>query len=566
MKINTQSFSQIYLLIPILFIVGILAYAQTLFYPFVHDDVVFIQKNPAIATFDFKEIFLRINDGPAKELINFYYRPILDIVYRLQYQLFQLNPAGYHLVNVLLHISNAICVMFLVRHFFKNLLFAFVAALLFLIHPIQTEAVACIVGISNLLCGFFLLLSLWMFQQRERKACYAASLVLYLLALLTKEQAVMFPILLIGCEWIAKNQRWLDALKTALGHVLVLLSYLLFRKLVIGVSGVDLGPWGELKLRIFSIPTTLLMYFRLFVAPYDLHYYRSVDILWPALKPACVLLGLGMLTFLGVRNFKTNEKKLFVFGLSWYLITLAPTLNILPLINEYSLILTSEHFLYLPMIGVGLMALAGFEHLRAQVSFLNHSAVPLTLILILTVGCFSLTVQQNTHWRSEVALFERMITYEKNFARGHLLLARTYYFDHQWQKAVIHYEKASERMNYYRERVTDPAVKGFYEKFLKEIYFESAHLYQLLGNGEKSVGLYNKLIQLDPQFSKAYVNLGVYYILNGKTDLALENFNRAIAINPYDAIVWQNLLMIYKQQGDQPNVQKAGQMLKRISE
>lgn len=566
MRINLQSFCRISFLIPLLIIIGMLVYAQTLFYPFVHDDVVFIQKNPTIQTFNLKEIFLRTGDAPAKRLINLYYRPVLDVVYRLQYQLFQFNPSGYHLVNILLHISNAIIILFLLRHIFKNLSLAFVAALVFLIHPVQTEAVACIVGISNLLCVFFLLLSLLMYQKSEEKGRYAWSLVFFLTALLTKEQAVMLPVLLIFCELLIKKNSWATSLKAVSGHVLILLFYLLFRKTVIGAAGVDLGSWEELKLRVMAIPSTLLMYLRLIVAPYDLHYYRSTDILWPVLKPMSGLSGLGVLTFLVVRNFKTGEKRLFLFGLGWFLITILPTLNILPLINEYSLILTSEHFLYLPVVGVVMMVVAGFEHLRARMSVLSHPAVMTGLISLLIVGYSSLTVNQNTYWRSEVALFERMVKYEKDFARGHLLLARACYFDHQLVKASWHYEKAVERMNYYRDHVSNPEVKEFYEGFLKEIYFESAHVNQILGNGEKTVSYYTKLIEIDPDFSKAYINLGVYYIMNGKTDQALENFNRAATINPYDPIVWQNLLMLYKQQGDQPKMLKAIEMLKRIQE
>lgn len=566
MKINSQSFCRACFLIPMLMVIGILAYAQTLFYPFVHDDVEFIQKNPTIQTLHTKEIFLRPNDAPAKGLINFYYRPILDVVYRLQYQLFKFNPSGYHLINILLHISNAVIILFLFRNIFKNSSLAFAAALVFLIHPVQTEAVACIVGISNLLYVFFLLLSLLMYQKRGEKGNYVISLVFFLTALLTKEQAVMLPVLLILCELMVRKSSWPESLKAVSGHICILLFYLFFRKTVLGIAGVDLGPWEELKLRIMSIPSTLLMYLRLMIAPYGLHYYRSTDILLPVLKPVLGLSGLGVLTFLAVRSFKADEKKMFLFGSGWFLITLLPTLNILPLVNEYSLILTSEHFLYLPVVGVVMMAAAGFEHLRTKVNVLNHPAVLIGLSFFLTVGYFSLTVQQNTYWRSEVALFERMMTYEKNFARGHLLLARAYYFDHQFLKAAEHYEKASKRMNYYRDQVSNLKVKGFYEGFLKEIYFESAHLNQILGNGEKTILYYTKLIELDPNFSKAYINLGVYYVMNGKVDQALENFNHAAAINPYDPIAWQNLLMIYKQQGDRQNTLKAVQMLKRIHE
>src|SRR5208283_2635269 len=87
-----------------------------------------------------------------------------------------------------------------------------------------------------------------------------------------------------------------------------------------------------------------------------------------------------------------------ILGLGWFLAALLPVLNIVPLINEYSFILTPEHFLYLPIVGILIVVVWAADH------FLKHFR---KLLLGIVVGsCLLLTWHQNTFWRSEIALFE----------------------------------------------------------------------------------------------------------------------------------------------------------------
>ena len=105
----------------------------------------------------------------------------------------------------------------------------------------------------------------------------------------------------------------------------------------------------ELFLRILSIPRTLLMYVRIILLPYDLHYYRSVDILQPYLPGIIYLIAVIIIALLFFRKMNGPCWRICLFSLGWFIIVLLPVLNIIPLINEYSLILTSDHFLYLPL-------------------------------------------------------------------------------------------------------------------------------------------------------------------------------------------------------------------------
>ncbi len=129
------------------------------------------------------------------------YRPLVTLSYAFDYQVGGLNPFGYHFVNIILHGANVALLYQVVRLLFGSDPIAFIAALLFAVHPIHTEAVAWIGGRSELLAALFFLLS-WLFylkipaDRQPRVVSYAPSLLFFFLALLSKEHALMLPAVL----------------------------------------------------------------------------------------------------------------------------------------------------------------------------------------------------------------------------------------------------------------------------------------------------------------------------------------------------------------------------------
>src|SRR5204862_8173167 len=97
---------------------------------------------------------------------NPYWRPGLEIFYGIQYHLFGLNPQGYHFTNILLHVINSSLIFYCLKTILRRPGMALTVALLFLLHPVQSEAVACVSGISNLLYGLVCLLSCLFYFRR----------------------------------------------------------------------------------------------------------------------------------------------------------------------------------------------------------------------------------------------------------------------------------------------------------------------------------------------------------------------------------------------------------------
>ena len=165
---------------------ALLTYGNAVNYPFVHDDVVFIVNNPNIKSFALKDIFKpKEIEGPASELVNVYYRPLIELVYRIQYKLFGFQSYAYHSFNIVIHLINTFLLYIFLRKIFPSRINSnFLIALFFLIHPVQTEAVACISGISNLLLSLVMFSGLLLYlisREYKNKGHYIGALILSLI-------------------------------------------------------------------------------------------------------------------------------------------------------------------------------------------------------------------------------------------------------------------------------------------------------------------------------------------------------------------------------------------------
>lgn len=494
--------------------VACFAYLPVLFYPFVHDDIVFVKENPAIRHWDnWPGIFLnRPACYPALTSINTYYRPLLDILYRVEYSLFGTNPMGWHFFNVLLHgINGGLVFYLLVCLGFRGLL-PWAGAVIFLIHPVQTEAVTCVSGVSNLCMAFWVLLSV-IFYLKDR---IILSLVAAALGMLSKEAAMMVVPLILALDWhrerlTVKRAAWV----LGLGVIFFYLRGLLTSTQLLHEI---LSSPGELKLRLLAIGYDVMMYLRLVFFPVGLHYYRSTDFL----SVSAWWWGMVLVLVYWLMRFP----KTMQLGALWFVAGLLPTLNIVPLVNEYSLILTSEHFLYVPLIGMIILGLELTRRIIWPVSYLR--CIFLGLVIMMT----GMTVKQNTYWRSEMALFRRMVDFEPGFGRGHLLLAKAYYFSKRYNQANEHFARAYDIMRIYEANAMHEAPKQFYRGFLKEILFDWAHSFEEMGFWSAARDKYIEAIVLDPRDPVLWNNLAVLSLRSNRVEEARQYAAKAAQLRP----------------------------------
>jgi len=265
-------------------LVGVCAYSVMLTSDFkMLDDQISIVENQDLRAFNnipnlFFQSFFKENK---------YYRPLVALSFLLEYQAFKLNPYFYYLTNLILHLFNAVLVYFLLKQLLgqETKQLAFYISLLFVVHPIHWEAVTNIPGRSILLCALFYLGSFFHFVLSRGKPdsirCqwhYLWSVFFFVLAILSKESAIMLPILL-GCYlWLGESSS--RGFSLAKGKLLIpfvlwgLFIILLRRYLDVTALSLWTSP-GDALLGFVSFLRSVLTHLRLLVFPVGLYYDRT---------------------------------------------------------------------------------------------------------------------------------------------------------------------------------------------------------------------------------------------------------------------------------------------------
>jgi len=403
-------------------LLALAAYVETIQYQFVWDDVLMLAHSGKLQTLSNLSEFVR-NDytnltGGAIE--GRYYRPTLAASLALDATLWGLQPSGFHLTNILLHAAVTMLVMVLVRSLSCSGGVAVVAGILFALHPVHIEAVAWVSGRQELLLALFVLGSMLAYRRWiPRGGCNAwglAALALYGLALLSKEPAIVLPLLLLASDLFGSwpgvshaRAEWRHALLRSLPFWAVSLAFVAFRLpalRALGGSGLTLeGLWQ----RVPGALETLARYVVLGLAPvhmqpiYAEHRPTSLVSLWPALGALLALL----LPLLVVLWWRQNRPA--AFGVLWFLVCALPVLDLVP-ISAREMGLT-DRYLYLPSLGISLAL--GWWIAKGMGAIVNglQPTRPLAWIAIclLVIGYSWSLLRYLPVWRDDVAIYARMV-------------------------------------------------------------------------------------------------------------------------------------------------------------
>ena len=284
-----------------------------------------------------------------------YYRPMVSLSFMVEHFFFGLKPFYYNLTNLILHLSIAVSVFFLILFILKDRLVSFFAALLFAVHPIHWEAVSNIPGRSVILSTLFgvtsFLFYLFSSKKNPKVIYYLLSLMLFTCGLLSKESAAMFPILLISyiffVEKDSKKYVW------TVPYFLIIVVYIMIRN-VLGIA--EIYPWRSLPEYVLGFLTFLracITYVRIFILPVDLYFDRARELfvtfhdgqLWATV---CVV-ATGCWLMIKCCRRLTGP---VLFFAAWFCIELFPVSQLVTTIGvRPGYISTAEHFLYMPSIG-----------------------------------------------------------------------------------------------------------------------------------------------------------------------------------------------------------------------
>lgn len=522
---------------------GLIAYANTFNVPFHWDDNFFIKNNPIIENLAY---FWEPSKAEGfKYHAAFKNRYVGFLTFALNYRLHGFNVTGYHVFNITIHVLNSMLVYLLIIFSYKtpflrqsslkehSRYIALFAGLIFVSHPLQTEAVTYIFQRLSSLAAFFYLLSVVTYvrsrlSEDSSRLCffYALSFIAAILAMKTKEIAFTLPFIIVLYEFFFFGDRFKK-------RVLFLLPLLLTLFIIpLTLIGID-KPAGEIMSSIstasrgfsgISRTDYLFTQFRVVVTYIRLLFFpinQNFDYDYPALRlflnPQVFLSILFHLAIMGLSVYlffrsriKAPDLRIMAFGIFWFYIALSVESSIIPIpmaINEYRV--------YLPLAGVSLSLItAAFLFLE---KFKNKNArIAICAILVVIPFLFSyITYKRNTVWKSEIRFLEDTVEKSPRKARVHTNLGSAYAEEGMNGKAIKHSTIALK---------LDPSDAY--------AHYNLGNLYRKRKDYHMAVGHYEAALIYKPAYYSAHHQLGLIYLQKGDREAARKEFEAVLKINP----------------------------------
>ncbi len=506
-------------------ILGFAVYGNSLKGEFLWDDIYLVKDNASIKDFSsIPTIFAKDEWRFIAERKFNLYRPLQTLTYMVDYSLWKLNVMGYHLTNILLHILTALAVFWLVNILFDDRLLSLITGTLFVVHPVHTESVTYISGRADPLAAVFMLLCFILYIKHicsNNTKIYILALLTYALALLSRENSLVLPVLLLLYHYAFKKKIKAKEFLPISGLAFI---YILLRIAVLGYSPSDIMCATSVFQRIPGFFAAITNYVKLLFLPFGLHMEYG-NKLFGIADPRAVL-GIVILPSLLLYAFrKRNKNGLIFFSISWFFIALLPQSNLFP-INAYM----AEHWLYLPSIGFFLILAKGLSSIyKAK----NLRIFAIVLIIGIVTFYSYLTIRQNTYWKEPITLYERTLRYAPASVRATNNLGLRYYEMGKRVEAITLYKKTIE---------TDPNYTN--------AHYNLGNVYYDIGRNEKAIASYKKAIEINPTYARAYNNLGVVYYDMGYSEEAISLYKKTIEIDPDCEDAYYNLGNAYYNIGD----------------
>ncbi len=525
--------------------------------------------------------------------------------FALNYRLGGLDVFGYHLTNVVIHIGSAFLVYELVSLTFTTEWMraagladdrrtgeavAILTALVFALHPVQTQAVSYITQRFASLAAFFYLLSLVLFIRWRsaagrgpwKKALYATSLATAVAAQMTKEISFTLPAVIVLYDLVffrAKDGR-LKYLAPFLLTFAVIPLTMLAPKLGLRIAGPGIDE-KIMALQVHELLTisrydylltqfrVIVTYLRLLVLPinqnwaYD--YPVSHSLFEGRVVSSLALLmgvsGSSVYLFVKARTSGNGYLLLAAFGVFWFFITLSIESSVIPIQD-----VIFEHRLYLPIVGAALtfssLVFLGFERLKKRSFKVPVVAFTAFVILVAAVPLAVASYTRNLLWGNMLSFYEDVVAKSPNLPIPHYDLGTIYKNMGRLNEAIEQYRQAIilrpwfyEAHNnlgdaYLRMGLLDRAA----EEFKKALDLAPGSIFALSNMGsiylmrnqaDEAVNAFLKALEIKPDYAGARYNLGAAYYKLGRVDDAIEAYKKAIELNPAYGDAHFSLAVVY---------------------
>lgn len=420
------------------------------------------------------------------------WHPLTWLSFLGEYQLFGFNPAGYHMVGVVLHAVNSTLLFLVFRDLTGEKWKSLAVASLFAVHPLNIESVAWIAERKNQLSTLFLFLTVWSYARcvhRSGAMRYPGTTLLFALSLMSKPMAVSLPFLLLLLDYWPLRRFSLPEGGLSWGRWLRTLRHLVLEKIpffilaslsvVITIYAARTGGAARslqafpLSIRIENALLSCFAYLKMLIWPVDLAIYYPYPRDIPYWGVIAAFFFLAAVT--GFVVIKTRKYGYLIVGWFWYLMTLLPVIGIVQVGRQAM----ANRYAYIPFIGVFAMIVWGLDDLFGQTR--RFKGIPLVILVVFTGYLGTLSIHELDYWKNSRAAYARALETTKN---NHI------------------------------------ALVGFGNEMLRE------------GNPVAAENNYREALRLVPDYEVTHCNLGLALLRQGKIGEAEFHLREALKYDP----------------------------------
>ena len=473
-------------------------------------------------------------------------RPLVDLTFAINYAIDGLEPRGYHLVNMLIHVGAGLTLYGLIRRTMRLRgfeawspagisCFAGAVALLFLVHPLQTQAVTYIVQRAESMASLFYLVMLYCFARSVAKGASClwgvATVAACVLGMLSKPTVVTAPATVLIYDYVFVAASPFEVLRRRWGVYLGLLStwsllWVVSIDKMLTMKGASAGfhtgifTWWQYAM---TQPEVILHYLRLSFWPHPL----CLDYVWLPPTETWRVVGPGItvgLLFLSSAWLAWRRSWVGFAGMAFFAI-LSPTSSVVPVAD-----MAVEHRMYLPLASVIVLTAGAVVAVVGRLPGLSRAgprargALDLAVVVLTAVPLGAATVYRNWQYNSDIRIWQSVVAVRPTNARGHHNLGSSYSKHRMVDEAMASYETAIALVPSYADAYNN----------LGKVYLD-------MGQMDRALAHFEHAKRINPNDATFHYNVGRALIAKGALDRAERHLRDALDINPDLAVAYSNL-------------------------
>lgn len=529
------------------------------------DDDLLIYKNPAVQEITIKSLWF-ISTHYDPEL----YIPLTFFSYQIDHLVWGLNPFGFHLTNLAIAVCVAWALFWAAMELTGSRLTALLCAVLFLIHPLNTEAILWAAARKDLLSGLFFFLSIgWYLSYRRDggRRWLLFSIVAFALGLLSKVSIILLPVILMLVDWYQGRVFTRDVWKEKVPYAV--LSAIFGIIAVVGKSGVIAS--SSTRENVLLAAKSTVFYLQKIIWP------SAFSVIYPQHTPVTLgslefLIPLLLCVLLAAAAVMLRRYRIFAFGVAWYMILLVP--NFTNFLKNGFLFFASDRYAFLASAGIFLLVASVVDRLIHSGTRLRIAVPWLTVALLLVLA--SQAYRQAGSWQNSETLYRTVIAQYPESALAHTNLGSLLKMDGRRAEAEAEISAALaidpqltaahiNRGDLLKEKGDIAGSVAAYEKAVEPLlkkqtlnidevaaFYVLAMAYEGQGRGDDALTQYEIASLKAPHLAEPQYNVGLQYEKLLLTDKAIAAYRRAVELNPHEPDAHYHLAGLLAEQGKLP--------------